>query len=378
MTEKQQELFESKSVWNAIFTMAVPAMVTMVVMILYNMADMYFVGRTGDTVQVAAVSLVGPVFSIMMAIGSMLGGGACALIAKTLGEKNTEEVHLYSSLCCWGGICFGVIFGGIVLLLREPLLTFLGSNAEMRPYASVYLTALAMGAPIMIFASAGGNILRAEGAVKQSMFSSLLSTVTNIILDPIFILVLKLGVGGGCCDSNCHWKCSGCSLSDHLLQKGKKQLARASEICNAEAVEDYEDCSNWSAKSGKQHAGRICGSICESTARTIWYDSGGGDGCGGKIDDDDQYAADGTDYGNPAADGIQLWSRRLRQTQRNYKENSDSDNWNRIGGQCYLFCWKQNSNIIVLKRAAGIGTWSEDDSFAHPFRTISGTLLHLQ
>ena len=87
MTEKQQELFESKSVWNAIFTMAVPAMVTMVVMILYNMADMYFVGRTGDTVQVAAVSLVGPVFSIMMAIGSMLGGGACALIAKTLGGK---------------------------------------------------------------------------------------------------------------------------------------------------------------------------------------------------------------------------------------------------------------------------------------------------
>ena len=196
MTEKQQELFESKSVWNAIFTMAVPAMVTMVVMILYNMADMYFVGRTGDIVQVAAVSLVGPVFSIMMAIGSMLGGGACALIAKTLGEKNTEEVHLYSSLCCWGGICFGVIFGGVVLLLREPLLTFLGSNAEMRPYASVYLTVLAMGAPIMIFASAGGNILRAEGAVKQSMFSSLLSTVTNIILDPIFILVLKLGVGG--------------------------------------------------------------------------------------------------------------------------------------------------------------------------------------
>ena len=66
----------------------------------------------------------------------------------------------------------------------------------MRPYASVYLTVLAMGAPIMIFASAGGNILRAEGAVKQSMFRRLPSTVTNIILDPIFILVLKLGVGG--------------------------------------------------------------------------------------------------------------------------------------------------------------------------------------
>lgn len=196
MTEKQQELFESKSVWNAIFTMSVPAMVTMVVMILYNMADMYFVGRTGDTLQVAAVSLVGPVFSIMMAVGSMLGGGACALIARTLGEKNTEEVHLYSSLCCWGGICFGVIFGGIVLLLREPLLTFLGSNAEMRPYASVYLTFLALGAPVMIFATAGGSVLRAEGAVRQSMFSNLLSTVTNIILDPIFILNLKLGVGG--------------------------------------------------------------------------------------------------------------------------------------------------------------------------------------
>ena len=86
----------------------------------------------------------------------------------------------------------------------------------------------------------------------------------------------------------------------------------------------------------------------------------------------------GLTMGNPAADGIQLWSRRLRQTQRNYKENSDSDNWNRIGGQCYLFCWKQNSDIIVLKRSAGVGAWSEDDSSARSFRTVSRTLLHLQ
>ncbi len=377
MTEKQQELFESKSVWNAIFTMSVPAMVTMVVMILYNMADMYFVGRTGDTVQVAAVSLVGPVFSIMMAVGSMLGGGACALIARTLGEKNTEEVHLYSSLCCWGGICFGVIFGGAVLILREPLLTFLGSNAEMRPYASVYLTFLALGAPIMIFATAGGNVLRAEGAVKQSMFSNLLSTVTNIILDPIFILNLKLGVGGAAIAT----VIGNIAAAVYLIiyfRKGEEQSACASEVCNAEALENHEHCCNRPAESGKQYTGRICRSICQSASRTIWHDSGGGNGGGRKIYDDDQYAADGTDDGSSAADGIQLWSGKSGQTERNYKENSDSDNRNRTGGQCHLFCRKQNSNITVLKRSAGIGAWSEDDPSSRSLRTVSGTLLYLQ
>lgn len=196
MTEKQEKIFNSGNVWNAIITMAVPAMVSMLVMILYNMADMFFVGRTGDTAQVAAVSVVGPVFTLIMAAGSMLGGGGCALIAKTLGQQDEEAVKLYSSLCCWGSVVIGFLFTAVVLIFRTPLLYFLGTNTDIWSYAKTYLTILALGAPIMIFTSTFNNILRSEGAVKEAMAGNLIATVTNIILDPLFILVLGYGVGG--------------------------------------------------------------------------------------------------------------------------------------------------------------------------------------
>lgn len=196
MQTKQERLFRDTSVWTAIAKLSIPAMVSMVVMIFYNMADMFFVGRLGDTAQVAAVSIAGPVFTVMMAIGTMLGGGGCVLIAKTLGEKDGGRVRLYSSLCCWGSLVFGVLFAALVLLFSTPLLHFLGANAETWDHAKMYLTVLAFGAPVMVFATGFGGIIRAEGAIKEGMAANLLSTVTNIILDPIFILVLRLGVGG--------------------------------------------------------------------------------------------------------------------------------------------------------------------------------------
>lgn len=115
MQTKQEQLFRDTSVWTAICKLAVPAMISMVVMIFYNMADMLFVGQMGDTAQVAAVSIAGPVFTVMMAIGTMLGGGGCVLIARILGEKDDSKVKLYSSLCCWGSLVFGLIFTVLVL-----------------------------------------------------------------------------------------------------------------------------------------------------------------------------------------------------------------------------------------------------------------------
>lgn len=194
--ENQQWLFREAPVWQAIFHMAIPAMISMLVVLLYNMADMFFVGQIGDNAQVAAVSLVSPVFTLTMAMGSLLGGGGSAVIARTLGQQDTEKVKCYSSLCCWASIAFGGIFGLILLLGSETVLRLLGANAEIWDYARTYMSILAVGAPIMIFTSAYGNIIRAEGAVRQAMRGNLMSTVTNIVLDPIFILGLNMGVGG--------------------------------------------------------------------------------------------------------------------------------------------------------------------------------------
>lgn len=192
----QQWLFQDAPVWQAIFRMAIPAMISMMVVLLYNMADMFFVGQIGDNAQVAAVSLVSPIFTLTMAMGSLLGGGGSAVIARALGEQGTEKVMLYSSLCCWASVFFGGILGLVLLIGSEQVLQLLGANAEIWTYAHTYMSILALGAPVMIFTSAYGNIIRSEGAVRQAMIGNLLSTFTNILLDPIFILVMKMGVGG--------------------------------------------------------------------------------------------------------------------------------------------------------------------------------------
>lgn len=171
--------------------MAIPAMINILVMILYNMADMFFIGQLGNSALVAAVSISSPVFTMMMAFGSMIGGGGCALIARTLGAGDSEHVRLYSSLCCWGSVLIGGVFTIVILLFQSPILSVLGANSEFWGYAKTYLTILAFGAPVMIFTTGMGNVVRSEGAVKEGMIGNLISTITNIVLDPLFILVLK-------------------------------------------------------------------------------------------------------------------------------------------------------------------------------------------
>ena len=196
MNRKQEILFKESTVWKAIFAMAIPAMINILVMILYNMADMFFIGQLGSSAQVAAVSISSPVFTMMMAFGSMIGGGGCALIARTLGEQDNKAVSLYSSLCVWGSVLIGAVFTVVVLLFQNPILRMLGANEEIWEYARTYLSILALGAPIMIFTTSMGNVVRSEGAIKEGMIGNLISTVTNVVLDPLFILVFRWGVGG--------------------------------------------------------------------------------------------------------------------------------------------------------------------------------------
>lgn len=194
--DRQKRIFQEYTVWHSIAAMALPAMVSMAVMILYNMTDMFFVGLQGDSAQIAAVSVVGPVFSLIMAAGSMLGSSGCAIIARTLGAQDDGKVKQYSSVCCWGSLAIGLVFTGVILLFQQPLLGFLGANEDMWEYAQTYLSILSFGAPVMIFVTTYSNLLRSEGAVREGMVANLLSTVGNMLLDPLFILTFGMGAGG--------------------------------------------------------------------------------------------------------------------------------------------------------------------------------------
>ena len=196
MPEKQKELFESDNLWKSILSMVIPALLAILVMLLYNMADMVFVGQTGETAQVAAVSIVGPVFNLIMAVAMLLSAGGTVLISKDLGAKNEEHARQISAVCMWGTIFLGILSTMIIVGFGKPLLEFLGTTPDTYSYARTYMIILALGAPFLLISNMLGQLLRAEGAVKDGLIGNLAGTAVNIILDPIFILVLGMGVGG--------------------------------------------------------------------------------------------------------------------------------------------------------------------------------------
>lgn len=193
---KSEILFREKPVWTAIFSMAIPSCITIMIMIVYNMADMFFVGRLGDTAQVAAVSVVGPMFSMVTAAATMIGVGGCSVIANAAGAGELENAKTYASLCCWSSLLFGIICTIGMLLGTDSMLRYLGANEEIMVPARTYMRILALGAPFMLSSTALASVVRSDGAIKEGLIGNMIGTVLNIILDPIFILVLHKGVAG--------------------------------------------------------------------------------------------------------------------------------------------------------------------------------------
>ena len=190
------DLFEKVPVPKAVATMAVPTMISMLVVVIYNMADTFFIGQTQDPLQVAAVSLATPVFMIFMALGNLFGIGGSSAISRALGEKHKERAWHISSFCCYGALGLGVIVAIFSVFGMEVILRLIGASENTIGFARKYLLIISIGAPTILFSTAFANILRGEGAARESMVGNLLGTIVNIVLDPVMILMLGWGVTG--------------------------------------------------------------------------------------------------------------------------------------------------------------------------------------
>ena len=193
---RYEQLFRETSVWHAIISLAVPSLLTIIIMIFYNLADMFFIAQLGDTAKVASVSIISPVFSIIMALATMIGVGGSAVIANAFGAGDTEKARNSSSLCFYSAVVLGIVVTIALFALQTPLLQMLGTKPEMWTDSRTYLRVLSAGTVFMLISSAMGMLLRAEGAVKDGMIGNLAGTVINIVLDPLFILAFGWGVAG--------------------------------------------------------------------------------------------------------------------------------------------------------------------------------------
>ena len=192
----EQQVFDTNHLSRTYLKLALPVALGMIITLLYNLADTFFIAQTGDTDLVAGVSLCAPIFTALMAFGNIYGQGGSSLISRLLGSENREETRKVSSFCFYIAIVTGFILGVLMLLFRNPLLILLGANKETLPYAESYFIVMAAGSPFVVLSFIHMNFVRCEGMAVQSMVGGMLGSIVNIILDPIMISLLKMGAAG--------------------------------------------------------------------------------------------------------------------------------------------------------------------------------------
>ena len=195
LTEK--ELFETAPVPRAVATLAIPTVISQVVTMIYNLADTFFIGQTGDPSMVAAVSLVSPWFNLLTALGNLFGLGGGSLISRMLGMGREREVRYVSAFSIWAGAAATTCFALGSWLAREPLLAFLGASADNYRYAQDYLLwVVGLGGVPTVVSLALGHLLRSEGHARQASAGMMFGGILNVVLDPILIFGLHLDVAG--------------------------------------------------------------------------------------------------------------------------------------------------------------------------------------
>ena len=194
--KKSMELFSNAPVSQAVLKNALPAMAAMLMVLVYNLADTFFIGQTHDALQVAAVSLATPVFLIFMAVGTMFGIGGTSVISRAMGEGRTEYAKKVCSFCMWGCVAAGIVMSVCMLIFIDPILSLVGASADTWNLAKTYLMIVVCCGPFVLISNCYSNVVRTEGESAKAMMGTLIGNLFNVILDPIMILGFGWNIAG--------------------------------------------------------------------------------------------------------------------------------------------------------------------------------------
>lgn len=194
--DKTVEIFEHAPIPRAVFVNIIPSVISMIMVLVYNLADTFFIGQTKNALMVAAVSLATPAFLFFMAVGMLFGIGGTSLISRMLGQGRKEDASHACSFCFWTGTLIGVIGMVIILVAINPVSRLVGATPATESYVKQYLQIVALGVPFLVVGNAFSNIIRAEGNANKAMMGMILGNLTNIILDPVMILGFGWNVAG--------------------------------------------------------------------------------------------------------------------------------------------------------------------------------------
>lgn len=189
-------LFEKTPVAKAVIKLSVPTIISSLVMVIYNLADTYFVSMLNDSVQNSAVTLAAPVLLAFNAVNNLFGVGSSSMMSRGLGKKDYETVYESSAFGFYCSLIFSVLFSVFFTVFKAPLLNILGADSVTSKATGEYLLwTVSCGAAPAILNVVMAYLVRAEGSSLHASIGTMSGCLLNIILDPIFVLPNGLGMG---------------------------------------------------------------------------------------------------------------------------------------------------------------------------------------
>lgn len=193
---KSTDDFLTGKIPSVVIKNALPAVIAMIMVIVYNLADTVFISLTNDDYQMAAVAMGAPVFMIFMSLGTLFGVGGTSVISRALGNNNADRAKKTCSFCTWSSAAIGLALTAGLLLFSDKLAIGLGATENSYDYACTYLRITICCGAFSMVSNCLSNLLRAEGQAMKAMTGTLIGNLLNIILDAVFVIAFDWGVKG--------------------------------------------------------------------------------------------------------------------------------------------------------------------------------------
>lgn len=187
----QQEIFAEYPVPKAVATMVIPTIISQIITVIYNLADTWYVGLTGNAAAVAAISLCLPVYNIMTAFANLFGIGGASVIARAAGSGHKNRARRAFVLSVRGALIAAAAYSLLLALFAKPFLLCIGGDGNSIGYAVwyTYVTMVIGGIPT-ILSAVFAHLIRSTGQAKTASFGIALGAVLNMVLDPLLMFVL--------------------------------------------------------------------------------------------------------------------------------------------------------------------------------------------
>ncbi len=207
---EKKEIFETMPIPKAVSTMAIPMIISQIIVLIYNMADTFYVGRTNNPYMVAGISMILPIFNISLSLAGLTGVGGGTLISRLLGINEEVEGKKVCTFSIYFALIITAIFSLSMLIFMDPLLKLVGASSNTFEYARQYtFLVIVVGGIPTVLSNVMSNLVRSVGYSSKASFGIAMGGILNIILDPLFMFVLLpsgyevVGVGIATLISNC-------------------------------------------------------------------------------------------------------------------------------------------------------------------------------